>query len=102
MSGKSSADQKRQLWQSRIDEWKENRLSLAQWSKEQGLSYAQCIYWKNRILGKESPAGFVELAETRLKEEIRVELKGFNLYLPLDLSKENLKRALQAIATMAC
>jgi len=102
MSGKSSADQKRQPWQSRIDEWKESRLSLAHWSKEQGLSYAQCIYWKDRILGKEVAAGFVELPDTRPEGEIRVELQGVNLYLPLDISKESLKRALQAIAAVAC
>jgi len=102
MSDKSSADEKRQLWQLRIDEWKQSRLSVAQWSKEQGLSYAQCIYWKDRILGKELATGFVELPETRPKEEIRVEMQGVNLYLPLDLSKESLKRALQAIAAVAC
>jgi len=101
MFNSQSASEKRQFWQARIQEWKESQLSLAQWSKEQGLSYAQCIYWKSRILGKESATGFFELQESSPKEEIRVDLHGVSIYLPLNLSEESLQRALQAIAA-AC
>jgi hypothetical protein len=93
-----------ELWQKRLQEWRESGKSGPVWSKEQGIAYPTFCYWRGKLLNSEQRIkSFVELVEEpRIRSGVVLEWQGISVHLVDDFDISTLKRFLQALQELGC
>lgn len=91
------------LWKTRIQEWQKAGKSAHSWCQEQGLSYNQFVYWKNRIQPKDTSLRFVEIVDKQtVYSSIEIEIMDAVIKISGDFDESILKKCLCALRAESC
>jgi transposase-like protein len=93
---------KREAWRQRLARRGENRLSLAEFCRQEGVSVKNFYYWKRR-LGERATAPQPAFVPVRVGEaspvHVEIELPNRGVVrVPGDLAREQLTEIIQAVA----
>jgi len=57
---------KHNLWEQRLQEWQESKLSGMKWCKEKNIAYPTFRYWKSKLQSRVQEVSFEELKDPPL------------------------------------
>jgi len=95
-------ENKHALWEHRLQEWKNSRLSEVKWCKEQSISKSTFRYWKTKLQSPiQEQVIFEELKEPS-STAIELRWGEARLYLDKDFDIATLEKCLIALRKAQC
>ena len=95
-----------QQWRERIDAWRASGQKIAEWCRNNQISYDAFIYWRIRLLPKHdnkiTKDVFVELPAEQKFSGIHIECRGLQIHLAKEFDLQTLARCIQAIGERLC
>lgn len=94
--------EKKDLWEQRLQECQESAKSAMKWCKEQNISYATYCYWKSKL--KSSAQEQVIFEELKEPSSTAIELRWGEacLYLDKDFDIATLEKCLIVLRRVQC
>lgn len=100
---KPSLEEKKRLWQEKMQAQRTSGLSMARWCREQQINYNAFLYWNERLT-LEKPQitreSFQELCEIKTDPGIAIECRGMKIILSKSFDAAVLVQCLHILKTL--
>jgi len=97
-------EEKRRMWQEKVQTQRTSGLSMARWCREQQVNYNSLIYWNKRFSEKSQITrdSFQELHETKTDPGVAIECQGMKIVLLKSFDSAVLAQCLQVLKALSC
>src|SRR5574338_232948 len=96
--------EKRQFWQTHIDQWQSGNLTQKVYCQQANISYSSFTHWRTRLLSESAqrkPKRFIPVKVTpKIISSKRIKLKlrtGCMVYIPNNMSTEELAKLIRLV-----
>jgi hypothetical protein len=98
----ASREEKDNLWEQRLQGWKDSSLSAAKWCREQNISYATFCYWKSKLQTPVQEGVIFEELKEPSTTAIELRWGEARLYLSEDFDIATLEKCLIVLRRVQC